>query len=384
VRRWPRRLARAILTALALLVAAPLALLAYAQVENRRVVTLPAPTGAERVGRVLLDWRDESRMDPYSPDRHTPRELSVWIWYPADRTARARPAAYAPDGWERALAYPGDFGQTAPSAVRAHATDGPPVAPGRFPLLVLGPGLGQGAVSYTTIAEELASHGYVVAGVNPTYSTTVVRPGGRLVHAEPRAADDADLEQLDAVWTADMRFVAGRTLALDGAPAGLFAAHLDAGRLGYLGHSAGGAAAAEACREDPRCAGAADFDGDLAGEAARTGLDRPFLFVGHEGSLGESPATPRTLRGALGRVPAGQGHVLTIAGTRHDDFTDRSAMFNLFGRQLGVLGPLGGARALRVAGAYVRAFFDAALGRGDGALLAGPSPAYPEVRFESL
>jgi len=76
--------------------------------------------------------------------------------------------------------------------------------------------------------------------------------------------------------------------------------------------------------------------------------------------------------------------VLTIAGTRHNSLTDRSAMFNLFGQHLGVLGPLDGARALRITCAYVRAFFDAALLDGDGVLLAAPPRAYPEVPFESM
>lgn len=383
-RRWLRRSLRSVGAVVALLVTVVLVVFGYAQLKSRQPVTLPAPTGPELVGRVIYDWVDGSRPDPYAADRHTRRELSVWVWYPAEPAPGARLAPYVPADWERAFAYPGDFGQTAPGAVRPHSYDGAPVAGGRFPVLVLTPGLGMNAASYTAIAEELASQGYVVAGINPTYSTNVVLSGGRLVRAVPAAADAADLDQLDGVWSTDMRFVANQVQTLGAVAGGRFGGRIDARRVGFLGHSAGGAAAASACRLDARCGGAVDLDGDLVGDVVRTGLSRPFLFVGHEGSLSESSQTLPALRGVLRGEAAGQGHVLTVAGTRHDSFTDRSALFNLFGRQLGVLGSLNGARALCITGAYLHAFFDAALLGEDGSMLTAPTRAYPEVRIESV
>jgi predicted dienelactone hydrolase len=157
----------------------------------------------------------------------------VWVWYPAAPRPGDRIAPYVPVAWELALSYPGDWGQTSPSAVRPHAYENAPVAAGRFPVLVLAPGLGLNAVSYTTIAEDLASHGYVVAGANSTYSTTVVLSSGHPVPAVPKAADDADLSQLLGVWVADVRFVAGRVLGLDDR----FADRIDPAHIGFLGHS---------------------------------------------------------------------------------------------------------------------------------------------------
>ncbi|MGI8610595.1 MAG: alpha/beta hydrolase family protein [Candidatus Dormibacteria bacterium] len=377
MRRWLARALRLIGAMAALLGVAGVVVFGYAQFESRQPLTLPAPTGVDRVGRAIYDWVDHARMDPYAPDRHTPRELSVWVWYPADPTTGAHIAPYVPVEWEQALAFPGDFAQSRPAAIRSHAYDGAPVASGHFPVLVLAPGLGMDVSSYTTLAEEMASHGYVVAGVNPTYSTKVVLSGGRLVGALPRAADDADLNQLNLVWAADMRFVADHMLAL-AASNGLFSDRLDARLVGYFGHSAGGAAAAEACRLDPHCAGAADLDGDLAGEVVRTGLMKPFLFIGHDGSLSESSQTLTSLRGLLRGETHGQAHVVTIAGTQHGSFTDRSAEFNLFGQQA-----LEGSRGLRITGVYLGAFFDTAVRGRDGRLLAAPSRAYPEVHFES-
>lgn len=378
MRLWVSRALRLLRATLALVVVALVLIVGYSQFESQQPMPLRMPTGADRVGRVIYSWVDHARMDPYAPDPHTPRELSVWVWYPAAPATGAHPAPYVPAEWERALAYAGDFTQSRPSAIRPHAYDGAAVASGRFPVLVLAPGLGMGVSNYTTLAEEMASHGYVVVGVNPTYSTSVVLSGGRLVSAVPKAADDADLNQLNFVWAADMRFVADHMLALSIATDGPFSGRVDPRQVGYFGHSAGGAAAAEACRLDPRCAGAADLDGDLAGEVVRNGLNKPFLFLGQDGSLAASSQTLTSLRGLLRGETPGQAHVLTIAGTRHVSFTDRSGEFNLFKQQ-----PLEGSRGLRIIGEYVRVFFDAEMRGRDGRLLTAPSRAYPEVHFES-
>jgi hypothetical protein len=43
------------------------------------------------------------------------------------------------------------------------------------------PGLGFAVPQHTTIAENLASHGYVVAGVTPTHSANLTALNGRAV-----------------------------------------------------------------------------------------------------------------------------------------------------------------------------------------------------------
>ena len=153
--------------------------------------------------------------------------------------------------------------------------------------------------------------------------------------------------------------------------------------MGFLGHSAGGAAAVLACAHDDRCIAAVDVDGDLAGDVLQRGLGKPFLFLGHDGALASEPALAGQLRAVMQGMPA-DGHVLSVRGTGHFSFTDRAVSFNLLGRRLGFIGPLDGARALRICGAYVRAVFDGSLLGLPAPLLAGTSAAYPEVRVERL
>ena len=56
--------------------------------------TLPAPTGTHPIGRISTECEDRDRVDPYAPDPVTPRDLVLWIWYPADPTSSGAPADF--------------------------------------------------------------------------------------------------------------------------------------------------------------------------------------------------------------------------------------------------------------------------------------------------
>ena len=76
------------------------------------------------------------------------------------------------------------------AAVRGRAGD-PPLSGGRrsYPVLFFSPS-GFPPLVWAAIAEQLASHGYVVVGVNHTYETSWLRVLGRYyLHHRPRAAD---------------------------------------------------------------------------------------------------------------------------------------------------------------------------------------------------
>src|SRR5207249_4221357 len=179
-RRWSRVVLR---LALALVVALG-GYVGYVAIRAAQPVTLPAPTGPYAVGRTVVDWTDSSRTDPLAPQPGTPRDLSVWLWYPGAPGPGAPQAPYAPDAWE-GLHFGGPFAlaETDFADVHGHSFADVPVADGRFPVVVLEPGMGLAAPQFTTIAESLASHGYVVAGVTPTYSANLTVLDGRAVSA---------------------------------------------------------------------------------------------------------------------------------------------------------------------------------------------------------
>ncbi|HVZ48922.1 MAG TPA: hypothetical protein VG916_09075 [Gemmatimonadaceae bacterium] len=267
-------------------------------VEHDRSLDLPAPTGTYAVGRAAAVWTDSSRDDPLAPAPAAKRQLVVWAWYPADPAAGAKAAPYYPAAWRTAFASHAGvlrsrFLVRNPAMVRAHALDAPPAVPSgtTFPVVILRAGMGAYALDYTTIAEDLASHGAVVIGADAPYSTVAVpMPDGRVIErtaagntgeAEaPGPERDARLEQLLGVWTADTRFLLdqlgrGGAATLQPSLAGRVA--LD--RVAVIGHGFGGATALQFCHDDARCRAGVDLDGAPFGSVVREGLTPPFLFL---------------------------------------------------------------------------------------------------------
>jgi dienelactone hydrolase len=251
---------------------------------------LPAPTGRYHVGRTAYDWIDPQRAEIYSSNPQDRRELLVWVWYPAAPEADAERAAYLPEPW----APTGQFLGLDATGLHSHAVGDTAMATDQanYPALVMSPS-GFPPLLLAAIGEELASHGYVVVGVNHTYETAVtVFADGRTIPVNPDAQAGAlgpqtgpheeRFRQRAAVCNykaADLASVADWLGRLAAGADGPLAGRVDLDRLGAFGHSFGGNAALEWCRHDRRCLASANLDGALWTEVARVGLKRPVLQV---------------------------------------------------------------------------------------------------------
>ena len=139
---------------------------------------LPPPSGPYPVGRVT--WHlPEATTSASTGGAGVGRELIGWAWYPAAPGPGASVAPYLPPGWD-AL---GQFWGFQPADARSHAYQEAPIAKDRaqFPVLLFSPA-GFPPLVLAAILEEVASHGYVVIGVNHTgESPLTVFPDGRVV-----------------------------------------------------------------------------------------------------------------------------------------------------------------------------------------------------------
>jgi len=399
-RRGLRRLIRVLLAVLFLVGG----YVGYAAIRHSRPVALPEPGGRYPVGRIITDWTDRTRADPLAPQPAAVRRLSVWIWYPASSAATGGRAPYAPGRWSD-LHLPGivGLGETRFDAVRVHSVDRAPVAPGRFPVVVLEPGLGFAAAQYSAIAENLASDGYLVLGVTPTYSANLTVLDGQVVRASeagiPSAFDGEDLhagaaqqagDRLVGVWSADARFAAAQAANLD--RSGLLSGHVDAGRVAYVGHSFGGASALQACHDDPHCFAAADLDGTQYGPVVHDGLDRPMLTMASEDACVTGTCRPaiagdrsdQAVARSLLAAGTGPAWAYQVTGMRHFNFTDYDAYYLAEPlRRLLALGSVPRGRGLTITNAYLAAFLDHAVRHADEPLLTAATGAFPEVRLQS-
>ncbi len=276
----------------ALVVLAIGSLFAAVWIESGLPTELPEPTGAFAVGRAIYDWRDDTAVDTLAPNPLTRLEILAWIWYPAVISASATTEDYIPPTMLTAAepaGFPFSFVYRDRSKVHAHSVRNAEVPPHQsFPVVLLTGPAGPGT-SYTTLAEDLASHGYVVAGIDAPYrSGIVVFPDGRVI----RRTDENELDAYDGedfrrvagrlltAWTSDMAFALDRLAQLNASdPSGKFTGRLDLTRVGAFGHSFGGAPAAQFCHDDARCKAAIDIDGGPFGSVVQEGMQKPFMFL---------------------------------------------------------------------------------------------------------
>jgi len=355
------------------------------------LVELPAPGGPHAVGTAELLGLDASRPGPSAEGR----TLLVRLWYPA-AASDVQPAPYFLDP-ERAaqnlaagpFVLPRDLFELTHGSARAHV---PPLAPEPRPVLLLSTGWDAPVESYSALAEEFASHGYLVLGVNhPNGSGAVLYPDGSTpgldpVTVQPDEANNADWA-LDLTRLADWIVAGGgalRPVARDGdlaaaAVARLALAQADPRRIAALGHSFGGAAALRADAESPAIRASVNLDGPVLGDsAAIAGNARALLLL----SPAHSPydSSIQHFSDAAGETAS----CYAVDGTLHADYGDSAWLFERLlaenpdlqreGYGLGSIGP---ARAFAVVSGAAREFLETELAGGDTPRPLGA--AFPEL-----
>lgn len=370
-------LSRTLLPALALAlattapVAASAATVAPSAADRQPLLTLPEPTGRHDVSTATRWLVDRSRQDPW---RAGPRRLVVTLTYPARGAhgpaarylTRAESAAYLDFQAEQGQPVPDVVPRDVLARVDTGATRGDRAAAGRHrPLVLLSPGFSLPRATLTALATDLASHGYVVASVDHVgESTGVTLRNGRLVRCA--ACDVEDYATVPRVRADDLSFVVDTLLG-----------EREDARIAVVGHSIGGNAASSTMQQDPRVDAGVDLDGTFFDPVAER-IDRPFLMMGTR-ELHTPGGDDESWDETWPRL-TGERWWLTVAGSVHFSFTDLPQLVD----QAGLPGAqaLEGERGTEITRAYVRAFLDRTLRHRSGALLDGPSAAYPEVRSE--
>ena len=234
-------------------------------------VRLPGPTGSAAVGTDRVQLVDRARAG---------RRLHAHALVSGRR--RSRPPA------ARAVRQP---------AARPRRSRCPPCAPtpgmrarprrGRLPVVLFSPGLGTPRVIYQALAEDLASHGYLVIAVDHTGEAPVEFADGHF--ALPALPPRRPIAAAAVTRLADMRLILRRLPRLPSGP------RADLGRIAAIGHSFGGSISAALMRVEPRIRAGVDMDGSIFGAASRRGVPRAFLVM--TGGRG----LDRNLRGTLRR-----------------------------------------------------------------------------------
>ncbi|MBE9191164.1 hypothetical protein IQ230_12525 [Gloeocapsopsis crepidinum LEGE 06123] len=382
---------------------------------------LPAPSGQYQVGTTTYYWVDNSRRETYRAEIYdlqtqslatTPRptnlrELVVYVWYPARTDREATTAPYIDEGFALATAEemgssfgvsPDQFIQVVTRTIQTNAIPKLEFAgASRYPVIVFLPGFGATPKFYTRQLEELASHGYVVVAINPTYEAPVLFPDGQVItqsstfdfSSANSETEQQVFNQAVKIRAEDVSFVLNQLERINTKdPQGLLTGRLDLSRVAIFGHSLGGDTAIEAMKRDRRLKAGINMDGGSYGSFFSSGnkdsLNCPLMVMSHDGA-------DEALQTFYQRLGA-NAYRLMIEGTKHTTFMDFGSILPAFSAHsttqeksqiTQAIGSIEPKRATQIINAYTLVFFNKYLLGKDEPLLERISPDYPEVLIES-
>jgi len=238
----------------------------------------------------------------------------------------------------------------------------PIASPTPHPVVVLSPGGASFAELSTSLAEQLASTGYVVITVQPDAELEDAETG--LGGSHPSAA------LIEALRLSRMRTISDAIDLLDDPTTAALVGPIDHQRIAVGGHSYGGSASFNASLTDPRIKAVFDLDGSLFESANTTPTTVPSLVVmafmyqllQHPTGFGNSPDV-ELARSSI-ELLKHNSHVVAVGlpDAEHYDVTDAPAIVASLpagiASTLGAIGP----DATPTTNTIVQRFLDAALG----------------------
>lgn len=346
---------------------------------------LPPPAGPFQVGTAVWDT-NRSGTGPL-PSARGVCPVSVQFWYPAEPGSGDGHAPYTSAGasllsarrWVRT-------GATLNAALSSHLA--------RYPVVLSLPGWNGVLGENTAFMQDLASRGFIVAGIGYSSPACAGVDGSAAVAATTDMDFSSQIAFEHTLGVAHQKIVRvaeaashvlDRLEALDRADlTGRFSGRLDLNRIGVVGYSLGGAIAMQLCWRDERLKAAVNIDGWLFDAAPGGGIEQPLMIISDD-SLA-APSADLSSADPLHRYPAilddtserrmfsefakHGGVLVTILGSRHADFSDTAYLSRL----ALVEGRRPDGATIRTAVDYSAAFFGRILNGAQSPLFSNPPP----------
>jgi dienelactone hydrolase len=189
---------------------------------------------------------DTSRKELYPHDKTCPyREFIVHVWYPTQQRNKL------------------------------------------FPLIIFSHGLGgdYNGLNYTWLCENLVSYGYIVVSISHSYACKPIQflDGNNIEYLFPVPLlhfQQGDYFSNEIItWFFDIRYTIDQFEKYNQDQKSLLYNMIDTSKIITAGHSFGGSAAVQACRQDDRVKAVINFDGPLYGANALSPFTKPALFI---------------------------------------------------------------------------------------------------------
>ncbi len=346
----------------------------YRTPTNFLVTTLQQPGGQFTVGTTTRVFTDSSRSNRYGIKTNS--SFVVQLWYPAQSAPGRLPAQYFEPGVAKiAGEFYSHFGLPGnPSIftdVVSHAIADLHPLRGKFPVIIFSHGYQCFRTMDTDLLAHLASNGFLVAAADHFDAWVSILPGGRVVRGN---APDLPITVAQNIFnltsrTLDVRFMLDQFVRLNSAD-DLLLGRFDLERIGILGHSLGGAIAADACAADKRLKAGVSLDGGGHTNLLGLPVTQPFLItLGQDNN--EMMVPYRAAFRKFFDQLAHDAYFFRLANADHFDFVEQPWFMRSPETRRRRM-----ALTLR---AYVTSFFEKHLKGKDDRLLDAPSTSYPDV-----
>lgn len=378
-------------------------------------VQLPKPEGAFQVGITSLDFTDSTRQEIYASDTSQKRKIRAYIWYPAKISAVDKRYDWIDATTLNALTASKLMDLSGAELVSANAYDQPAVAESTkpFPVLIMSHGDGAFPHGYTSLAEELASEGYVVVAISHSYNAlaTVLSDGTVIAPSrEARAYMEGDeapkgfegsmklwqkSQEIESIFAADICYVAEQVSVINERNP-ILRGRLDTERIGAFGHSLGGASSFEALLKSERIQAAVNMDGTIFCDTLT--VEKPFLTlmptyqkmqlpsdseIEKTGWKKENMVSYYEMLDAAHRAFENSPHacLVTIEGAAHNNFTDMGLLTPAMPAMNDSLGTIDATYAIKIIRQTLTGFFQKTL-KAENLNLSEILAPYPEVKVE--
>jgi predicted dienelactone hydrolase len=385
---------------------------------------LPEPSGPYSIGTRYFYLVDNRRPDIFTEEPDDYRGISAQVWYPAaidshqifqnfnhEETAGfwVKMGLFIPEFIEEVANKPSY------SVLNARVAN----EKSTYPVLLYS---ASGVLDANILlAEELASHGYVVFCLGHPHwcayyfdgqgnvffrdedkdqynkklweeeNSDIVRQlKEQLTKAETldqkvtlqnKLNENMPLEINDiGLWAADVSFIIDELMKLNQSDH-LFTKKLDLQKIAVLGYSKGGAAAGQVCLIEKRCKAGINLSGFMFGDIAEKELTVPFMVIEGMESWCKDCLPINDL---LYHTSKSSVYMIQIEDATHGNFCDISAFPEYLSQNYqGILGSIDGRKFLKIQNDYVLQFFNKHLKGIAAPLLNENSDVYSEVKYKA-
>lgn len=338
---------------------------------------IPTPSGDYLVGTESYIIKDDSRNELYTEDLNDIRKIKIQAWYPTDTIEGYNQATWLEDGTLVSRGLSKDIGL--PFFVLDHTTNilsnsyhKAPLSDrlDTYPVVIMSHGWRGFRNLHTDFAEELASIGYFVIGIDHTYgSVATVFDSNDVAYVNEDALPDRQTtpdfleyaNQLVYTYAADITTTINYLEELNSNMINSrFSNRLDLTKIGLLGHSTGGGADVAVALDDERIDAIIGLDAwvePIKETKIDVGLMIPSLFIRSE--TWETGYNNITLNALIDNSTY-PTLLYQIDGTTHYDFT-MVYMYSPLTKYIGFSGTIDSGYLNLILKSMITSFFDRTL-----------------------